>query len=147
MRFIGWVCAGLLLAGMAGCGGPSDQIAVTGTVTLNGKALPDAIVTFHPEGATGGLGGSGKTGADGKYTLVSAQGGKGVLPGGYKVVVNRLLRPDGSPPDPNSPPIESDARETLPATYSNRDSSTLTATVSKAASVHDFALQGLPKRK
>jgi hypothetical protein len=146
MRFTRYV-AGLLLVGMAGCGVSSDRVAVTGTVTLDGKAVPDAMVTFHPEGTTGGLGGSGKTGPDGKYTLTSAQGGKGVLPGGYKVVVNRLLRPDGSPPDPNTPPIESDGRETLPAIYSNRDSTTLTATVSKDANVHDFALQTAPKRK
>jgi hypothetical protein len=63
------------------------------------------------------------------------------------VVVSRPLRKDGSPPDPNVPPIESDARETLPAIYSNRDASTLRAKVSPEAKVHDFALTTPPKKR
>ena len=145
MRSVGWLWAGLLLAGAAGCGGSSDRVAVTGTVTLDGDPLPGAVVTFHPDGATAGQGGSGRTGPDGTYTLTSA-GGAGVPPGAYKVVISRPLRPDGSPPDPGRPPIESDARETLPAVYSSLDATTLTATVSKDTAVHDFPLR-LPKRK
>jgi hypothetical protein len=141
MRYGRRLCGVLLLACLWGCGHSSDRIAVTGAVTLDGKALPDAVVTFLPQGATGGLGGSGKTGPDGRYAMTSAQGGTGILPGEYTVVVSRLLRPDGSPPQPDRPPIESDARETLPAVYSNRDLSTLKATVSKDAPVHDFALR------
>jgi hypothetical protein len=148
MRLVRRAWAGLLLAGVLGCGGESaDAVAVSGTVTRDGNPLPDAVVTFHPEGATKGLGGSGRTGADGRYTLTPARGGKGIPPGDYTVVVSRPLRPDGSPPDPNVPPIESDARETLPAIYSNRDASTLRAKVSQEAKVHDFALKTTPKKQ
>jgi hypothetical protein len=142
-----WICAGALFAGTVGCGGSADGIAVTGTVTLDDRPLPHAVVTFYPVGATGGLGGSGKTGPDGAYAVTSARGGRGIAPGEYKVVVSRPLRPDGSPPDPNTPPIESDARETLPARYSDRDASELKAVVSKDATVHTFALQTPPKKK
>jgi hypothetical protein len=147
MGMVRRICAGALLAGAVGCGGPSDGLAVTGTVTLDGRPLPDAVVTFYPEGATGGLGGSGTTGPDGTYALTSARGGTGIAAGEYKVIVSRPLRPDGSPPDPHTPPIESDARETLPPIYSDRDASELKATVSKDAKVHDFALQAPRKRK
>jgi hypothetical protein len=140
--------AGLLLAAALGCGGGSaDDVPVTGTVTLDGNPLPGAVVTFHPEGATKGLGGHGKAGDDGHYSLTPARGGKGIPPGEYTVVVSRLLRRDGSPPDPNVPPIESDAHETLPALYSRREASTLKATVSPEAKVHDFALQTPAKRR
>jgi hypothetical protein len=140
----GPLCAGWLLLGLAGCGSP-DGVTVTGRVTLDGRPLPNAEVTFHPLGDTKGLGGSAVTDADGRYELVSARVNKGVAPGEYRVVVSRRLRPDGSPPDPNVPPIESDARETLPAAYSRLDASTLTARVSREKPAHDFALTAAKK--
>lgn len=145
MKSRAWpLLTGCLLLGLAGCGS-SGGVAVTGRVTLDGQPLPNAEVTFHPQEETKGLGGSAVTGPDGRYELVSAQGKKGVAPGDYRVVISRRLRPDGSPPDPNVPPVESDARETLPAVYSHLDSSTLTAQVSKDKPVHDFALAGAKK--
>jgi hypothetical protein len=137
----------LLLCGLVGCGGAAGRVEVTGTVTLDGRPLDGATVTFYPEGQTGGLGGSGRTGPDGRYTLTDARGGTGVLPGEYRVVVSRLLRPDGSAPDPAAPPAESDARETLPAAYHDRDATRLRARVSADARVHDFALQSNAKAR
>jgi hypothetical protein len=132
----------LALAALAFLGGcrSATEITVTGTVTLDGHPLPDALVFFYPEGTTPGLGGSGRTTSDGKYTLLPAQGKPGISPGHYKVVISRPLRRDGSPADPNVPPIESDARETLPPRYSDRSASKLTAQVSKDKTVQDFAL-------
>jgi hypothetical protein len=140
MRVVWRSCAGLLLAAALGCGSRGGS-AVTGKVTLNGTALANAMVTFYPEGPTGGLGGSGRTDAEGKYTLTAGRGGKNILPGEYRVVISRPLNPDGSAPDPNVPPIESQARETLPPNYSHRDSTTLRATVTKEAKPQDFALE------
>jgi hypothetical protein len=134
------VCVVLLAAGLSGCGGAAGGVAVTGTVTLDEQPLADAVVTFYPEGETAGLGGAARTGADGRYTLTAARGG-GLPPGEYTVVISRPLRPDGTPPPPNVPPIESDARETLPATYSSRDASTLKRTVSKDTKSYDFPLR------
>lgn len=137
--------AGVLLSALVGCGGGTDAIVVTGTVTEDDKPLNHALVTFLPQGETSGLGGAGKTGSDGKYTLTPSRGGKGIAPGEYKVTISRLLRPDGSEADPKVPPIESDARETLPAIYSNREQTTLHATVSKEAKVHNFSLKRAPE--
>jgi hypothetical protein len=63
------------------------------------------------------------------------------------VVIERRLRPDGSPADPNVPPADSDARETLPPTFSSLDATTLTATVSEEKKVHDFRLKTPPRGK
>jgi len=137
-----YLCVGLLAVALPGCGGgSSDAVPITGTVTLDDKPLEGAMVTFHPEGETGGLGGSGRTGPDGKYTLTPARGKDGLPPGGYVVVVNRPLRKDGSLPPPDLPPIESDARESLPAVYSSRTASTLKKTVSKETTTYDIALK------
>jgi hypothetical protein len=134
-----------LLAGALGCGS-SGVVEVTGTVKLNGEPLSGALVTFYPEGATGGLGGSGRTGPDGKYALTAARGGKPILPGEYRVVISKFLNPDGSVPDPSAPPIESTASETLPAFYSDRSETKLRATVSRDARSHDFALENVKGR-
>jgi hypothetical protein len=137
-RQLGWVA--IFGLGLAGCGG-STGVPVTGLVTLDGKALPGALVSFRPTGQkTEGLGGSGMTGADGKYVIQEARGGKGIASGDYTVVISRRLRPDGSAPPLDVPPMESDARETLPAKYSDPKQSTLRATVSKDKAVHDFPL-------
>jgi hypothetical protein len=135
------LCVIVLAAVLLGCGGASGRVPVTGTVTFNDKPLADAVVTFYPEGDTAGLGGAARTGPDGRYTLTAAQGGDGLHPGEYAVVISRLLRPDGTPLPPNVPPIESDASETLPAAYSSRDASTLKRTVSKDTTSYDFALR------
>jgi hypothetical protein len=119
---------------------------VTGTVTLDDKPLPNAIVTFYPGPGTPGLGGGGATGPDGKYTLTPARGGGGLAPGAYVVTVNRPLRRDGSPPPPDVPPIESDARESLPASYSSRKDTELRATVAKGTPSYNFALHTPGKR-
>jgi hypothetical protein len=140
MHLLARLGVALLLAGLLGCGS-SETVVVTGTVTLNGEPLAGAAVTFYPDGTTGGLGGNGWTGPDGRYTLTSARGGKGTLPGTYRVVVSRFLNPDGSAPDPKVPPAEGKARETLPGRYSDRDATELRATVSKDARVHDFTLK------
>jgi len=137
--------AGMLLA-VLGCGSASE-VAVRGTVTLDGQPLANALVTFFPEGNTAGLGGSGRTGADGKYTLTPSRKGQALAPGEYRVVIRRPLNPDGSPADPSVPPIESQARETLPPMYSQRESSVLKATVSSDQTTHDFRLDSRPKRK
>jgi hypothetical protein len=134
------LCLAALLLAAAGCGS-SDRVQVTGTVKLDGEPLPDATVTFYPEGETGGLGGSGRTGPDGTYTLTDARGGNGILSGNYRVIVSWLRNPDGSAPDPAVPPIESQARENLPAVYSDRNATTLRARVSQDDRGHDFALQ------
>lgn len=132
----------VLLVFVVGCGSANKLVPVTGTVTLDGKELPNAVLNFHPANAqTLGLGGGAVTGPDGKYVLDNAQGGKGVAPGEYVVVISRRLRPNGEPADLSVPPMESDARETLPPRYSDREKTILKATVSKENTTQNFALE------
>jgi hypothetical protein len=138
-----WMVGGLALlcAGLVGCPG-AGEVPVSGTVTFaDGSPVSNALVSFHPDGEkTSGLGGHGQTGADGKYVLVAARGEKGIAAGEYKVTISRRLRPDGSPADPNVPPAESDARESLPEKYHLLRAAILRVTVSKEQPVHDFSL-------
>ena len=69
MRMPFWIVfAGVVLA--LGCGGSESgkYAAVSGQVILNGSPLADATVSFQPD-STIGRGSSGKTDAQGKYSL------------------------------------------------------------------------------
>jgi hypothetical protein len=68
-----------------GCGGPGKPVKVEGIVTLDGKPLPGATVTFAPVG--GGRSASGRTDADGSFRLTTFRTDDGALPGEYKVMV------------------------------------------------------------
>ncbi|PQO31401.1 hypothetical protein C5Y96_13765 [Blastopirellula marina] len=77
------ICLGILL----GCSG-SGMLPVEGTVTLDGKPLDGAAISFVP--AEGGRPCSGQTDAQGHFTLASYVAGDGVPPGEYKVTVVKL---------------------------------------------------------
>ena len=70
---------------LSGCGGggadPGKGVPVSGTVTLDGKPLEGASVTFM----SGTFAGFGVTDAQGKYRLV-----QGALPGSNKVVISKI---------------------------------------------------------
>jgi len=100
---------------------------VTGVVKLNGLPVSGAVVSFHPDGETTGLGGFGRTDSDGRYILKPRR--SKINPGEYRVVVSIRLNPDGSTPDPDVPPIDSDAIESLPAIYSDLEQTTLRAKI------------------
>jgi hypothetical protein len=140
----GWLAAPALLTALIGCGGGAhDEVSVSGTVTLDGKALPGAALRFVPTGSTRGVGGMGRAGADGKYTLKGMRGAAGILPGTYKVVISKLVMPDGTdfPADSKVGPMDSPAKEQLPATYSDSNQTRLTATVPEGGGVVDFRLK------
>lgn len=138
LRFVG-LC--LILQGCGGTGHPK-LVPVTGLVTLDGRQLAGADVTFMPIGETRGAGSHGRTGPDGRYSLTAVRGGRGAVPGTYKVIISKRLMPDGSevPPNDPTPPIESPAREHLPRWYSDRQASELTANVPENGGSVDFPL-------
>lgn len=135
------LCGGLLA--LLGCGGSNQPNLkpVTGKVIWKGKALAGAGVQFIPNGSTGGGGGSGKTDANGQYTITYVRGQPGLLPGSYKVVVSKRVMPDGSEPPADVPPIESPAREVLPARYSDPHQTQLTRTVPESGGAIDITLK------
>lgn len=122
MRFAIWggLLAGLMAtAGCGGGGGGGDLVPVAGTIKVDDVPTGNVSLTFQPEGTTSGNGGIGTTDSTGRYEVTTPQGRRGLPPGQYKVTASLRLNPDGSPADPNTPPIESQARETLPAKYSD----------------------------
>ena len=142
----------LLALWVVGCG-PADKpvpaglVPVSGTVTMDGKGLNGATVMFIPTSGQA-VDAGGLTDEAGKYELKSGEGkGTGALPGEYRVVVTRLTKPDGSvvPPSPEKSPMqlmtEENAKESVPAQYSDLLRSKLKATVAAGGGTHDFPLK------
>lgn len=80
--------AALALFAAAGCSG-SKVVPVSGTVKLDGKPYPNAIVTFQPIGGENnpnpGRGSAGITDSNGRYTLVHDGKDKGAVVGRHRV--------------------------------------------------------------
>lgn len=87
---------GLALVVALGCGGPKFA-PVSGKVTLNGKPMGGATVSFLPRAPKGSLEAGpssvGKTNGQGEYTLEAASGDKGALVGTHRVSVS-LIDPE-----------------------------------------------------
>jgi hypothetical protein len=142
----------LLAASHTGCGGHNaglpKLVPVSGRVTLDHKPLSGAMVAFIPAGNTRGRGATGYTDAQGRYELHDPEGQKGAPAGEYRVIVTKLLMPDGSdfPLDSGVAPIDSPARQILPARYSDDRQTTLKALVGDQGGTLDFALESEPVR-
>ena len=120
-----FLVAAVLIAA-TGCGGGSevDLGEVTGTVTLDGKPLPNAYVQFIPQG--GGRPAGGTTDEAGNYKLIYSASAAGALVGPAKVSITT-----GDPEDPKRP-------EKLGPGYNSK--TTLTAEVTPGDNVHNFDL-------
>ena len=96
------VMVALSMAVAWGCSrGPAIQY-VEGLITLDGKPVEGAIVTYTPSGA--GLGAAGTTDASGVYRLnpLTGRAGGGTLVGEYLVAVRKWEYQDPGPaPDPS----------------------------------------------
>jgi hypothetical protein len=121
---------------IAGCNpGPAGPklVPVEGVITLDDKPLGAADIMFVPQGDTKGQGGVARTGADGKFQLLSQDRKfKGAPVGEYRVIINKLVKPDGTDyiPDPNAGPMDTGGfKELLPAAYSDMGQTKLQANV------------------
>ena len=142
----------LLMAGaLTGCsGGGPDLAPAAGTVTLDGKPLEGARLVFYLQGKSvpGYMGSSiATTDAAGKYELTT-NGQPGVAPGDYKVTIGQLLRKDGAPVEPEEGmditmlEMEGLAKQSLPAKYSDFETSELSVKVEKGQGKnYDFQLE------
>jgi hypothetical protein len=79
----------ILLGLLAGCGGGVHSSPVSGTVTLDGQPLANALVSFQPisKELNAGPGSSGQTNDRGEYTLKLTSGGSGAVEGLHKVMI------------------------------------------------------------
>ncbi|MDZ7616596.1 MAG: carboxypeptidase-like regulatory domain-containing protein [Patescibacteria group bacterium] len=145
LRFV-WFMMAVLVLVAAGCGGRKSNMPplmpVEGLVTLDGRPLAEAGVQFHPVGDTRGRGAAANTDAEGRYSLISPDGSKGVPVGEYKVVISKLVMPDGSlySAADGVAPMDSPAREAVPVRYSDFERSILTAEVPEGGRAIDFGL-------
>ncbi|SIO36213.1 hypothetical protein SAMN05444166_4100 [Singulisphaera sp. GP187] len=90
MTMIRWTAL-LVLLGMIGCGSDPDSaiklVPVKGTVTLDGKPMANAMISFIPEaGNDASTAGGDTTGPDGNY-LAQYRNRNGLAPGKYKVTI------------------------------------------------------------
>lgn len=82
----------LSLAWISGCGGPEggqQVFEVTGNVKMNGAAVADATVIFSPTEKQPTA--TGKTDAEGNFTLTTYKFGDGAAAGKYKVLVSKTV--------------------------------------------------------
>ena len=121
---------------VSGCGGPPpgpDLGTVTGTVTLDGKPLADASITFTPANGRPSVG---TTDASGKYTLSYTIQKPGAMLGKHKVTITTQKPASGGEGDE---PAVRGREELLPAKY--HAESELTADVQAGPNTIDFALE------
>jgi hypothetical protein len=121
---------------VTGCGPAVDPgyQPVSGTVTLDGVPLMDAVVAFQPTGE--GSSGTGRTDENGTYILFYASQRPGAKVGENRVVISKET--SGSSGDDEFAVVTEEEGELLPARY-NRETE-LTATVTDSENVFDFAL-------
>jgi hypothetical protein len=116
-----WAAALILVCCLpvGGCSSGGKLAPVSGTVTLDGKPLADALIVFQPIANAGkpapGMGSSGVTDASGKYTLRTMDTDRpGAVVAKHSVAIN--MKGESSDLDKPGPP-----KKGLPAKY-NRNS-------------------------
>jgi len=111
------ICVALAI----GCGKVDPRVAVSGSVTLDGKAISGGIINFQPE--AGSKSGSAGAGLENGSFKIPAE--KGLLPGEYRVVIQAFEETDRMIEDLQLGKI----RETVMIRF--QEEKTLRATVSK----------------
>lgn len=77
---------------MLGCSTSGPEIAsVKGTITMDGKPLPNATVVFIPQ--SNGRPAAAKTDSEGKYRLNFSAGRKGAIPGNNRIRITTKSDP------------------------------------------------------
>ena len=131
------ICICVIYSLLAGCdegppAGPIPVYPVDGRITIKGQALPNALIVFHPDPASGKEPtppprSVGKTDGDGRFRMHTYFADDGVPPGSYKITVapagsseNRDLMSRGG---------TTGLKVAIPRKYSDAARSELTATV------------------
>lgn len=116
-----------VLFAVLGCGGNPNLGKVTGSITLDGKPLPNAMVTFTP--TSGGATSYGRSDSSGNYSMMFNEKEAGAWIGTNKVSISTGdVLPDNSGVIP----------ELVPAAYNQN--TTLTAEVKSGSNSFDWEL-------
>lgn len=123
-----------LTISISGCGGGNSAglLSISGQITLDGQALPDATVTFISDS---GQISAGKTDEQGKYKLVSGTGETGAAPGQYRVEISASQAVEGKVDSEGEKILE----QVVPDKYNQK--TTLTADLSAPRDDLDFSLE------
>jgi hypothetical protein len=110
-----------------GCGPPYRVAPVSGRITLDGKPLANALVTFAPMGTKGqmevGPTAAARTDADGRYALKIDPKKPGAVVGHCRIYINTPLDERAKaaakepPPDVGALPGQQFAKDRLPERY------------------------------
>jgi hypothetical protein len=148
MRAFLFILSTVFVCFLAGCGSPAskpkaDTFPVAGGVKYKGAPLADATLEFAPKGDTRGFTGKARTDKEGKYNVSDMHGNKGLVAGEYSVTVSRRVMPGGAvvPADDKTPPIESQASESLPAHLSNPEQTKVTIRVTAEKAEYNLDLK------
>lgn len=127
----------LFMIVVAGCGGSDADhpptYETTGTVTLDGKPVEGAHVTYRGEGDPVQIA-YGTTDAEGHFTLTTFENGDGAVEGNYAVKIMKLEEKTGGAEAGSVPPGGPTAappppKSLIPKQYSSFETSGFTATV------------------
>ena len=116
---------GVALLPVLGCTQAGPKIVpVSGVVTLNGKPLANATVTFAPvapDGENNAAGDSsiGKTNANGEYTLTTSRGVAGAIVGKHRVRVTLMAAQPNPESDERFP--RGAMRDKIPVRYNGAE--------------------------
>src|SRR6476469_2586170 len=147
------VTLGITLTGCPNSSRPATY-RVTGTVTMQGKPVAGAVITFVPTG-TDGAAASAITDSDGKYALTTWRAGDGARPGEYRVKVSKQEQTAVDPSkmvknltieEEQKIYVESKkprppAKSLLPRKYQDDQTSGLTHTVDKKPTTFDIKIE------
>jgi len=124
---------GVAVLTCVGCGGGEyeDLGEVSGTITLDGEPLKHAVITFQPQG---GRPAYGKTGEDGKYTMMYTGSQAGATVGVNTVTITN----GGEKRDEETGKVWFQ-KEQVPAKYNSETE--LEYNVQPGSQTHDFELE------
>jgi hypothetical protein len=111
----------VIAAWSVGCGtGPYEELLpARGTITLDGSPLDGATVAFIPAKSTQMQPSYGYTDTDGKFELKTPEGFEGVSPGEYRIVISKIVMPDGTAVPPGSQTGGAEGNESVPLPHSD----------------------------
>lgn len=147
------VTVGIVLTGCPNSSRPATY-RVTGTVTMQGKPVDGAVITFVPT-SNEGQAASAITDAEGKYALTTWQAGDGARPGEYRVKVSKQEQTAVDPAkmvknlsieEEQKIYVESKkprppAKSLVPSKYLDESTSGLSHTVPKGSSTFDIEIK------
>jgi hypothetical protein len=146
-RFRLWLLPALFGLGCGGAEGP-ELVRVKGTVTLDGKPLEDARITFIPDpGNPAVTPGGAHSASDGSYKA-KYMGRPGLAPGKYRVTVDKaIFAGDASKvpkeilEDPEQLRLIGMTKQTLPPVYSDPVKTRFVIDVPADGGSYDFSLE------